>query len=201
MHDDLSTEVGVFDFEELANHLLEQGLEASPSKLHGCLTGLLAAGADEQPEFGLDALLQSLDLAVYGELSDRLMQLYTVTAIALQDEEFTFFPLLPDDEVDLVQRTAAMAAWCQGFLAGFAQVSAGAENRSAALSEDSGEVLRDIGAIAEADVDEDESDEDSEESYMELVEYLRFAVLNVYMDSLSQSADSRAGTAPEQPLH
>ena len=34
-----------FDFEELANHLLEQGLEASPAELHGCLCGLLAAGA------------------------------------------------------------------------------------------------------------------------------------------------------------
>lgn len=199
MYDDLSDEVGVFDFEELANHLLEQGLEASPSQLHGCLSGLLAAGAEAEPEVGLDALAQALDLVVHGELAARLMQLYTVTAVALQDDEFTFHPLLPDDDADLAERTAAMADWCKGFLAGFAQVSAEAEKQAKALSEDSGEVLRDIASIAEADVDEEEDEEDSEESYMELVEYLRFAVLNVYMDCLPSG--ERSTTEAERPLH
>ncbi|HDY81761.1 MAG TPA: hypothetical protein ENH48_02245, partial [Halieaceae bacterium] len=57
----------------------------------------------------------------------------------------------------------------------------------ATLSEDSSDILKDFAAIAQAAVDEDETedeDEDeAEDSYMELVEYLRFAVLNVYMDA------------------
>jgi len=199
MYDDLADEVGIFDFEEMANHLLEQGLETSPSQLHGCLSGLLAAGAEAEPEVGLDALAQALDVAVHGELASRLMQLYTVTAAALQDDEFTFHPLLPDDDAELAERTAAMADWCKGFLAGFAQFSVGAQSPASALSEDSGEVLRDIAAIAEVAVDDDESEEDSEESYMELVEYLRFAVLNVYMESLPLQQGS--STDPGRPLH
>ena len=58
MFDDIDPSIGVFDFDELADHLLEQGLEASPSTLHGCLCGLLAAGAPAEPEAGL-ALLQA----------------------------------------------------------------------------------------------------------------------------------------------
>ena len=52
MYDDLSDEVGIFDFDEMANHLLEQGLEASPSELHGCLSGLLGRGARPNREVG-----------------------------------------------------------------------------------------------------------------------------------------------------
>lgn len=201
MYDNLPGEVDVFDFDELANHLLEQGLEASPSELHGCLSGLLAAGAQTQPERGLDAMAQALDLTLYGELASQIMQLYTVTAAALQDEEFDFHPLLPDDSVDIAMRTQALTQWCQGFLAGFAHVSAGASGAGAALPEDSGEILRDFAAIAEAAVAEDESEDDSEDSYIELVEYLRFAALNVFMDSRAMSQSNESLPEQERPLH
>ena len=177
MFDDSDYGVDVFDFDELANHLLEQGLDKSPAELHGCLCGLLAAGADPQPELGLAALGRALDLDLHGELAGQIMQLYRVSAAALEDEEFDFHPLLPADEEVLETRTAALAGWCRGFLAGFAQVSQGQ------VGADASEVLTDIAAIAEAQVDEDAGEEESESSYMEVVEYLRFAALNAYMDS------------------
>ncbi|MFT7266528.1 MAG: hypothetical protein ACI9A2_004622, partial [Halioglobus sp.] len=37
MYDDDTDGPQIFDFEELANHLLEQGLQSSPSDIHGCL--------------------------------------------------------------------------------------------------------------------------------------------------------------------
>ncbi|HDY83169.1 MAG TPA: hypothetical protein ENH48_09485 [Halieaceae bacterium] len=183
MYDDLQGKVRIFDFDEFANHLLEQGLEASPSELHGFLCGLLSGGAAAEPEMGLNALDQSLGLVLHGELADHTMQLYTVTAAALEDEEFDFHPLLPDDDDDIVVRTAALAAWSRGFLAGFAHITAGTGTAPVALPEDSGEILKDFANIAQADTDEDETEDDAEDSYMELVEYLRFATLNVYMDT------------------
>jgi yecA family protein len=111
-----------------------------------------------------------------------VLELYGATAVALDDEDFEFYPLLPDDEADLHARTSAMAGWCNGFLAGFALVSAAGDRSGGALSHDSGEILKDIAAISKAEVDDDADEEDSEESYAELVEYLRFAVLNVVMD-------------------
>ena len=188
MYDEFQGDTGVFDVEELANHLLEQGQQSSPSALHGCLCGLLAAGAPREGEFCLEALAQALELVLHGELAGQVMQLYQVTAAALQDEEFDFHPLLPDDDVDIVARTAALADWCKGFLAGFAHSSVGAGRPAPVLSEDSSEILRDFASIAKAGVDEQDSEEESEDSYFELVEYLRFATLNVFMDSVS--ADS-----------
>lgn len=185
MYENFDGEPGVFDFEEIANHMLEQGVESSPSTVHGCLCGLLAAGASSEAEVCLDALDQALGLSVHGELAEQVMQLYTVTAAALLDDEFDFYPLLPDDEVDIAERTAEMAAWCKAFLAGFAHVSVGAEKNPPALSEDSGEILKDFAKISQAVIGDQDSEEELENSYMELAEYIRFAALNVFMDLAS----------------
>lgn len=200
MFDNLPGDTAVFDFDEFANHLLEQGLEASPADLHGCLCGLLAAGGSDQPEAGLAALAQALDLNLHGELAGLVMQLFTVTAAALLDEEFDFHPLLPDDDSTPIEtRAAALAGWCRGFLAGFAQVSAVAGGRADALSSDSSEILRDFAAIAEAEASDEEDEEESEESYAEILEYVRFATLNVFMDSISDG-DSEGSVPPPRGL-
>lgn len=191
MDDGIFGDVEVFDYDEMANHLLEQGQQASPSTIHGCLCGLLAAGAGGQAELGLAALGQALDLSLHGELAAQVMQLYTVTAAALQDEEFDFHPLLPDDEVDIVERTGALAGWCRGFLAGYAQVA------GQPAGQDCSEILSDFAAIAEAEVDTEADEEESESSYTEIVEYMRFAALNVFMDSLRDGATDE----PDFPTH
>ena len=183
MFDDIESSVAVFDFDELADHMVEQGLDSSPSILHGCLTGLLAAGAPGEAESGLALLTQALDLSLYGELAGQAMQLYLVTAAAMNDEEFDFHPLLPEDEVEIDSRTAELANWCKGFLAGFAQVNQGQ------LNQESSDILRDFAAIAEASVDDEAGEEESEGSYFEIVEYVRFAALNMYMDNSANRQD------------
>jgi uncharacterized protein len=203
MYNNFSGEPQVFDFDEFADHLLEQGLQASPAELHGCLCGLLAAGAAPEAEAGLASLNQSLDMDLHGELADQIMQLYTVTAASLLDEEFDFHPLLPDDSAELAGRTAALAGWCRGFLAGFAQVSAGGDQQPAPLTEDSSEILKDFAAIAQAEVvdEEDDDEEVAENSYAELVEYLRFAALNVYMDTAARAQDDKMSKREGPSLH
>lgn len=166
----------VFDFEEIANHLLEQGVANSPSEMHGCLCGLLAAGADPSAEAGLDGVGRALNLDLHGELAGLAMQLYAASNAALRDEAFEFYPLLPDDEADIEVRTQAVAGWSRGFLAGYAQAA------SRQAGQDTGEILRDITAIAEASVDPDAEAEESESSLVEIVEYLRFAALNIFLD-------------------
>lgn len=179
MFDDIDGSVGVFDFDELADHLLDQGLDTSPSSLHGCLCGLLAAGAPAEAEAGLALLDQALELSLHGELAGQVLQLYLVTGAAMEDEEFDFHLLLPDDEVDIAARTDELANWCRGFLAGFAQVN------QSQVDQESSEILKDLTAIAEASVDEDTDEDESEGSYFEIVEYVRFAILNIYMQSRS----------------
>ena len=174
----------VFDFDEMANHLLEQGLQTSPSELHGCLCGLLAAGADATAEAGLAGVSRALQLDLYGELAAQVMELYGVTNAALRDEEFDFHPLLPEDEVSIELRTEALAAWCRGFLAGYAGEARGRQGQ------DTGEILKDMAAIAEAAVDPEADEEESESSLEEIIEYLRFAALNVFMDNLMEGDEA-----------
>ncbi len=183
-------EVSRFDFEELANQLMEQGHAASPADLHGCLCGLLAAGASNQAEAGLAGLGRALDLDLHGELAEQVMALHVVTAASLEDDEFDFYPLLLDDDADLVSRTAALAGWCRSFVAGYAQGSATAAAPGDTPRGDTSEILRDLAAIAQADLDEIVEDEESERSYAELSEYIRFAALNAYLDTLARRVES-----------
>ncbi len=200
MHEDLAEEVGVFDFDEFADHLVDQGMLVSPCQLHGCLCGILCTGASTEAEYGLDALSQALDIVMHGELASRIMQLYTVTEVALKDEEFTFLPLLPDDDEEIALRASALASWCDGFMSGFAYVIAGNEETAAALSQDTGEVLKDIAVMAQAHAD-DENEEDAEDSYIELVEDLRAAAVNVFLDSLATTEDGDVSPETERLLH
>ena len=192
MLDNPPGESPVFDFDELADHLLEQGLQNSPAELHGCVSGLLAGGADTRAEAGLAALCQALDLELFGELAAQVMALYQVTDAALRDDEFDFHLLLPEDEVGIEERTAALAGWCRGFLAGYAHASS-----KPAVGE-TGEILQDLAAIAEAGVDPEADEEESEGSLAEIVEYLRFAVLNLFMDRLAEQDEA---APPERDMH
>ncbi|WP_116368024.1 UPF0149 family protein [Parahaliea mediterranea] len=194
MFDDLPGAGRVFDFDEIADHLVEQGEQCSPSELHGCLTGLMAAGAVGEPAAGLAGLNQALNLDLHGELAECMLELYSVTLAALQDEEFDFHPLLPEDDTDLDLRVLALGAWCRGFMAGYARATASAGSGDASLPGDSAEILRDIANIAQAGVDEDLPEDESEGNYAEIVEYLRFAALNVFMDTQGRAAASDAGS-------
>jgi yecA family protein len=201
MYDDQTDAVGVFDFDEFADHLLDQGVQASPAQLHGCLSGLLCAGAPSEPEYGLDAVSQALHVDLYGELANRIMQLFTVTAAALQDDEFTFQPLLPDDDAEIAERTAELANWCEGFLTGFAYLVAGEDASGGALSQDASEVLSDIAAMAQAQLGDSEDEDEAENSFAELVEYLRVAVVNIFMESGTDQQDEQGTDERGQPLH
>ncbi|HAN28888.1 MAG TPA: hypothetical protein DD808_14680 [Halieaceae bacterium] len=190
MFDRLPGDTGLFDFDDVADQLLEQGVSLSPAEVHGCLVGLLAAGHDPEPGAGLNALNQALDLDLHGALADEVMQLYAHCNAALVDDVFDFSPLLPDESHELAVRTASLADWCRGFLTGFARTVAASGTGGETLPGDSTEILRDFAAMAQASADEhDEDDDEAEEAYFALVEYLRVAAVNVFLDTRGRQDD------------
>ena len=64
-------------------------------------------------------------------------------------------------------------------------------------------MLKDIAAIAQAETGEEdnEDEEAAEEDFFALVEYLRFAILNVYMDRHSDDRDVSPDSGVNRPLH
>jgi uncharacterized protein YgfB (UPF0149 family) len=192
-----SLEEQPLDFDDFANQLLEQGAEQSPSHIHGGMCGVLCGGAIPEggtvdAEYCLAAVAQALEMDIHGELAVLSLRLAAVTIGALQDEAFDFHLFLPDDEVEMALRVVALSDWCRAFLSGYALAVTTPDG--GALVEDTGEILKDISAIADADADDEiddddeEAEEEAENQFFELTDYLRFATLNMFMDRLAGSA-------------
>ena len=69
-----------------------------------------------------------------------------------------------------------------------------------AVAADSAEALRDFAVIAQASLDDESTDEELENSYAEIVEYVRIAALNVFMDGHVPDPESDQEADPPQ-LH
>jgi len=99
---------------------------------------------------------------------------FTLARAQLNDSVLDFHPLLPDDDIQVAERVDALGQWCQGFVLGLGS-SGLAEIEQ--LPDDSGEILRDLLEISRINAYELEGGEEDEESYQQLLEYVRTGVL------------------------
>lgn len=165
-------------FDDLDETLRRAGTACDAAETHGTLCGAVCAGVQ-----GDDAWLSHvLDEAGGSEEAQKacrraLLMLRDETHALLRSGTLDFEPLLPDDEQGLADRTAALSEWCQGFL--FGMGLAGARIDLDELGEETGEVLRDVGQIAQAGFEGTGSEED-ENAYAEIVEYVKVGVQLLY---------------------
>lgn len=180
------------EFESLANSILAAGGQADPSELHGFVCGLLAAGTRPDKTRWQKELGELLDLdAVPANLNRDFLQLAEESRQQLGDSNFDFQLLLSEDE-DITARTLALGHWCQGFLHGF-----GVGEHRGELLPTSKEALQDLGAIAQVDADHAEQTEETESQLLELQEYVRVAVLNVYTEvNGTEVRGDKSGSGP-----
>jgi uncharacterized protein YgfB (UPF0149 family) len=178
-------------FEELDAALAACSAPVVAAEAHGALCGALAADAAFDPTAWARELLPDED-APSEQLHARnlLVTLAAETQAAFAALQLEIGPLLPDDDVALEARTAALAAWCTGYLYGLGAMAVAA---SGAVPDAVAEVMRDVGEISRASVDPEETEESSEQAYAELVEYLRASSQLVYEELAAQRA---AGGSP-----
>lgn len=140
----------------------------SAAESHGLLCGLLCMRADNARN---NWIQRTFDDAEASEPRAPLDRVYDETLRQLDDTDFEFELMLPDDEeLDLAGRTAALAEWCNGFAFGV-----GASGRDTdSLAEESREFLYDVSRVAQAEAS---GDEDDEAALTEVVEYVRMGVL------------------------
>lgn len=161
---------------------------ASLAECHGVACGLLARSPDSGADayFALLAMLEVVSEPGPG-LREALDELRQAAGQQLADEELGFVLWLPTDDESLEDRTEALAQWCSGFLAA---LGAGQADRLQTLSAEGAEALVDLREIARAGVVEEDPDAHSEEAqeafdpvegqeqaFVEIVEYIRIAVL------------------------
>lgn len=156
------------------------GAAGGASAVHGLLSGLACAGAG-LPEAKLRALLaDELETDLDDVTFRELRRLDGITRRQLLDEELGYELLLPEDDQPLSDRVAAMAEWCDGFLAGFGNATAGRKDQD--LPEDVRMLIGTIGEFTRAEVGESDGGEEDERNYTELVEYLRIAAMTIHME-------------------
>jgi uncharacterized protein YgfB (UPF0149 family) len=187
----------VVDFDGLANELFEQGWQVSPSEVHGCLSGALAAGAETSGEAALLWLQRCLSIEPVGDLAGAIIALYEWSASSLASEDLAFALLLPDETFDIEARVIALGDWSRGFVSTYAQVLAAKPAAERDLCADSSELLKDMAVIAQAAADEDEDEDALDDQLYEIAEYLRVAAMNIYLDTVTEADEPSAAATPD----
>lgn len=179
-----------FDYDRVDQMFTEQGAAGFPAEMHGHLVGRLSAGSRLDHAAWLDAAREVIDGR--GQLSEAdkvlLIQLHDASLAQLAGSGFDLTLLLPDDDATIDRRTLALGQWCEGFLGGFGLVG-----REGELSEEATSVLADFAAIAQVQADLEES-EANEADFMEVMEYVRMAVLLLFSEC--QPADKQQDQPP-----
>lgn len=153
---------------------LRLGVEAS--ELHGSLCGYLSGGGDTARTAWLGRVLAD-DEAPAVPADSPLDQLYRATSQQLEDPDFGFDLLLPDEDRPLAERGDALIDWCRGFLGGFGL----AAGREPPLSDESRDALGDLSRMAASELSYDDPEGD-EEALSEVAEYVRVAAMLLHSD-------------------
>lgn len=177
--------------------VLDVSGDLGAAECHGMLCALLSCNPaitaeDWARQVWSGGLVGAEDQATRGELpvDDRalLVALFKYTEQQLADVELGFEPLLPDDEMPMVERVRGVADWCEGYLYG---LSIGGIKEFGGFSEQVQEFVRDLVEISR--LSHDEEDGDDEPALFEVVEYMRMGVL-LLRDELLALAQTEANS-------
>ncbi|MFY0663416.1 MAG: UPF0149 family protein [Natronospirillum sp.] len=155
--------------------------------LHGSLVARLVSGlrleraawlATAQEQLEIDAELTEEHAAV-------LHQLYDQTLGDLSNDAFRLRLVLPSEDAALADRLEALSDWCAGFVS-----TLGVTGQLSAPDGEDEELLEDLIAIAQLDV-ESESDAEAEEDYAALTEHVRLAAHHFQLVLGAPAADQK----------
>jgi uncharacterized protein YgfB (UPF0149 family) len=178
---------------ELDQSLQAVGSGVEAAEAHGCLCGALCVeGTFPAAEWAAEVLPDGADEAVARPILELLSGLRDETLALLTGDDMDFQPLLPVDTEPLDARVRALAAWCSGFLYGLGRLGA-----LDSLPGNLDEILRDFSEISRASLSPEDSGDDAESDYMELVEFVRASV----QLSFEELAALRARSVPAGNLN
>lgn len=157
-----------FHYEAYLQLAEEMSPHFTPAYMHGMVWAMLAvfgeSGFQDNPFF---KKLNENEWALF-------QKLFQESVKQTQHPEQEVQLLLPCDESPLSQRLEALRDWCEGFLQGLQLIDT--SGKQLALPPSCNEIVSDIENISGISCDE-VSTKENEAAYMELVEYLRVAVM------------------------
>ena len=169
-----------FSYLDINSALEPLNIAADAAEFHGAMSAIACVNADRGYPTWLASHAPEIEAALSRgdplaqEVSRVTRGLYHQVVVSLSDGNFTYAVMLPDDDVDLELRTEAMAHWCQGFLLGLGY--SGITDLKQFTGE-LGEIIDDITEVSQVSAGQLEYSEEEEQSFTELVEYLRVGVM------------------------
>ncbi|MGG2141786.1 YecA family protein [Symbiopectobacterium sp. RP] len=172
----MSIETTYPGYETLDVFLTQQQVALTAAEMHGLISGILCGcNTDDSWETLLHELTND-GLAFSHLVSQPLQTLYQVTKETLEESEFEFQLLLPDDDntaVSVFDRADALAGWVNHFLLGLGVVQPRLNKAQGELKE----AIDDLRNIAQLGYDEDEDQEELAQSLEEIIEYVRVSAI------------------------
>lgn len=167
------------DFSALAEALSHAGALGEVAELHGQLCGLACLlGTEAAGPWVAETLNDCQGGAEARDSAAQALQAVAAKTLeALDSGDMSLALLLPDDDAPMDVRAGELGAWCQGFMHG---LSRGAPRPESLESGVTGEIVRDFSEISRAELGADESLEEAENAYAELVEFVRVSAQLVF---------------------
>lgn len=176
-------------YETLASALKKAQFPYTPAELHGLLGGMLAVARPLTDAVMLARLASHVGAARWPVALIGDWKLLRDDALSgYQDEAMNFTIQLPDT-ADLKERTAAVIAWCEGFMAGFGEMAVGVK-----LPTLVNEGLGDLMAVSRVEIPAEPSDEDAG-MLVQIEEHCRMVAVAIFTEmALAARAPQAAGT-------
>ncbi len=165
-----------------------------PAEIHGYLVGVVCGSSSLIKKGTFEAIINEaeevFDINVAGK--EILVRLMLLIFQQLQNIECEFQLLLPDDEQSLSFRIEALARWCENFLTGLGITGIQQDEIDTGQLFESLHDITEIAKINYLGVPEEEA---NEAYYTELVEYIRAAVILIYIENVAKKEISWTQTS------
>jgi hypothetical protein len=171
-------------FDDVAHIFGKAALNVHPSYAHGFWLGMISGGRNISPKDWVDTVLGRPQ--AWGSLPTNVQHILLAIAEAsveqLGDPQYSLQLLLPDDDEALDDRLHGVSEWCTGFTQAFRHCN---ENHQELLQGDAAEALSDLNEIRQISLEIEDGPQD-EQNFVEVLEYIRVAVLLIHQDLLSK---------------
>lgn len=169
--------------------LQEHAVDSSVSEIHGMICGLLCSETVAEGSSQGLAIFDGHKGPVPKELKLSFLKIMTGLKPTLSDGQLEFALLLADDDSNISERIESLANWCRGYLFGLVE---GGVKEFESLSPEANELVHDIIALSELEVDADDESQDQQERHIaEIEEYLKIGVQFIY-DELHAPVDTKS---------
>ncbi|RAX01486.1 MULTISPECIES: YecA/YgfB family protein [unclassified Photorhabdus] len=164
------------DYQSFDEILHQQSVALTAAEMHGLISGLLCGGNRDSSWQVLVHDLANDGLAFSHPLAQQLRELREITFESLDDSNFAFGLLLPDEEDNVYERADALAGWVNHFLLGL-----GVAQPKFADKKEINEIIGDLHNIGLLGYEEGDDQEELAQALEEVLEYVRVAAQLCYI--------------------